>query len=92
MIMWGIARQLVRTTSRRSALQQPCTSKVVKRYVSARLELPQDVAGTRTKVVRIPKKKNKFYQNSKQARNGSVLIDSVVLFHVGQDKEKGYSD
>ena len=29
------------------------TSKVVKRFVSARLELPNDVAGTRTKIVSI---------------------------------------
>jgi pyruvate kinase len=31
--------------------QQPVVSKIVKRFVTARIELPQDVAGTRTKIV-----------------------------------------
>ena len=46
-MMFGLAvKQL-----RRPVIQQ-CTSKVTKRFVvSARLELPKDVAGTRTKVV-----------------------------------------
>ena len=47
--MWGgsiLTRPFLRSSTRLSLPRN-----VVKRYVSARLELPQDVAGTRTKVV-----------------------------------------